>query len=84
MSATPATIALSSAGIPFTGHEYQHDTGTTDFGRGGAGHRRERQGSGNRAQLSPVGATTPYSATAIRPSSEADASSGCRGTTRTV
>ncbi|WP_309616571.1 Cys-tRNA(Pro) deacylase [Salinibacterium sp.] len=33
MSATPATIALSSAGIPFIGHEYQHDPGTTDFGR---------------------------------------------------
>lgn len=29
---TPATIALTSAGIPFTAHEYGHDPGNTNFG----------------------------------------------------
>lgn len=33
MSATPATMALSTAGIPFTAHEYAHDPGNSDFGR---------------------------------------------------
>ena len=32
MSATPATVALVSAGIPFTPHEYAHDPGNTNFG----------------------------------------------------
>lgn len=32
MSATPATVALSAAGIPFTEHEYAHDPGTSRFG----------------------------------------------------
>ena len=33
MTGTPATVALSTAGIPFTAHEYAHDPGNTDFGR---------------------------------------------------
>lgn len=32
MSGTPATVALTSAGIPFTAHEYAHDPGSTNFG----------------------------------------------------
>ncbi|MGX5679954.1 Cys-tRNA(Pro) deacylase [Schumannella luteola] len=29
---TPATVALTAAGIPFTEHSYEHDPGTTNFG----------------------------------------------------
>jgi len=29
---TPATVALSAAGIAFTGHAYEHDAGNTNFG----------------------------------------------------
>src|SRR6478752_10390249 len=29
---TPATVALTSAGIPFTAHSYEHDPATTNFG----------------------------------------------------
>lgn len=32
MSGTPATVALTSAGIPFTPHEYEHDPANTNFG----------------------------------------------------
>lgn len=32
MSGTPATVALLAAGIGFTGHEYAHDPGNTNFG----------------------------------------------------
>ncbi|MCU1578395.1 MAG: ebsC [Rhodoglobus sp.] len=32
MSGTPATVALLAAGIGFTGHEYTHDPGNTNFG----------------------------------------------------
>jgi len=32
LSATPATIALGAAGIPFTEHAYAHDPGNTNFG----------------------------------------------------
>ena len=32
MSGTPATVALTAAGIPFTAHEYAHDAGNTNFG----------------------------------------------------
>jgi len=32
MSATPATVALNSAGITFTGHAYDHDPANRDFG----------------------------------------------------
>ena len=32
MSGTPATVALSAAGIPFTAHAYEHDPGNTNFG----------------------------------------------------
>ena len=31
-SGTPATAALTAAGIPFTGHAYQHDPSTASFG----------------------------------------------------
>lgn len=30
--ATPATVALTKAGIPFTPHVYTHDAAATDFG----------------------------------------------------
>lgn len=30
---TPATVALSAAGIAFTGHAYAHDSAITNFGR---------------------------------------------------
>jgi Cys-tRNA(Pro)/Cys-tRNA(Cys) deacylase len=30
--ATPATVALSAAGIPFTEHAYEHDPANTSFG----------------------------------------------------
>ena len=29
---TPATVALSRAGVPFTEHAYEHDPGATSFG----------------------------------------------------
>jgi len=29
---TPATVALTAAGIPFTPHAYEHDSSTTNFG----------------------------------------------------
>ena len=29
---TPATVALSAAGIPFTPHSYEHDPANTNFG----------------------------------------------------
>lgn len=29
---TPATVALTAAGIPFTPHAYEHDPATTSFG----------------------------------------------------
>jgi Cys-tRNA(Pro)/Cys-tRNA(Cys) deacylase len=29
---TPATVALSRAGVPFTEHPYEHDPGATSFG----------------------------------------------------
>lgn len=29
---TPATVALSAAGIPFTAHSYEHDPATSNFG----------------------------------------------------
>ena len=29
---TPATVALSAAGIPFTPHAYEHDAANTNFG----------------------------------------------------
>ena len=29
---TPATVALTVAGIPFTPHAYEHDSSTTNFG----------------------------------------------------
>jgi len=29
---TPATVALTAAGIPFTPHAYQHDAANTNFG----------------------------------------------------
>jgi Cys-tRNA(Pro)/Cys-tRNA(Cys) deacylase len=32
LSGTPATVALLAAGIGFTGHEYAHDPGNTNFG----------------------------------------------------
>ncbi|MBX3098775.1 MAG: Cys-tRNA(Pro) deacylase [Salinibacterium sp.] len=32
MSGTPATVALVTAGIAFTAHEYAHDPGTTNYG----------------------------------------------------
>jgi Cys-tRNA(Pro)/Cys-tRNA(Cys) deacylase len=32
MAGTPATVALTAAGIPFTAHPYDHDPATTDFG----------------------------------------------------
>ena len=32
MSGTPATVALTSAGIPFTAHEYAHDPANSNFG----------------------------------------------------
>jgi Cys-tRNA(Pro)/Cys-tRNA(Cys) deacylase len=32
MSGTPATVALTAAGLPFTEYEYAHDPGTTNFG----------------------------------------------------
>ena len=32
MSGTPATVALVSAGIRFTAHEYAYDPGNTNFG----------------------------------------------------
>ncbi len=32
MAGTPATVALSALGIPFTEHEYAHDAGVTAFG----------------------------------------------------
>ncbi|CAN5300790.1 Cys-tRNA(Pro) deacylase [soil metagenome] len=32
MSGTPATVALTSAGIPFTAHAYEHDPANTNFG----------------------------------------------------
>ena len=32
MTGTPATVALMSAGIPFTAHEYAHDSANTNFG----------------------------------------------------
>ena len=32
MSGTPATVALSAAGIGFTEHEYAHDPANTNFG----------------------------------------------------
>ena len=31
-SGTPATLALTAAGIPFTQHAYEHDPGTRSFG----------------------------------------------------
>ena len=31
-TATPATVALSAAGIPFIAHSYEHDPATTNFG----------------------------------------------------
>ena len=32
VSGTPATVALSAAGIPFTAHAYEHDPANTNFG----------------------------------------------------
>ncbi|MGV8895895.1 MAG: Cys-tRNA(Pro) deacylase [Rhodoglobus sp.] len=32
MSGTPATVALTAAGIHFVAHEYAHDPNTTNFG----------------------------------------------------
>ena len=32
MSGTPATVALTAAGISFVEHEYDHDPGNTSFG----------------------------------------------------
>ncbi|ODU64655.1 MAG: aminoacyl-tRNA deacylase [Micrococcales bacterium 70-64] len=32
MPTSPATVALTAAGIPFTPHEYAHDPGNTNFG----------------------------------------------------
>jgi Cys-tRNA(Pro)/Cys-tRNA(Cys) deacylase len=32
MSATPATVALRAAGIPFTEHAYEHDPAQTNYG----------------------------------------------------
>lgn len=32
MSGTPATVALTSAGIPFTEHAYTHDPANTNYG----------------------------------------------------
>lgn len=32
MSGTPATVALTEAGIPFTAHSYVHDPANTNFG----------------------------------------------------
>lgn len=32
MTATPATVALASLGIPFIAHEYTHDAANTSFG----------------------------------------------------
>ncbi len=32
MSGTPATVALSAAGIRFTAHAYEHDPANTNFG----------------------------------------------------
>lgn len=32
MSATPATVALRAAGVPFTEHAYTHDPATTSYG----------------------------------------------------
>ena len=32
MGGTPATVALTAAGIPFVEHEYDHDPGNTSFG----------------------------------------------------
>lgn len=32
MTATPATVALRAAGIPFTEHAYEHDPANTNFG----------------------------------------------------
>ena len=32
MGGTPATVALTAAGIPFVEHEYGHDPGNTSFG----------------------------------------------------
>ncbi|TQL47646.1 Cys-tRNA(Pro)/Cys-tRNA(Cys) deacylase [Homoserinimonas aerilata] len=29
---TPATVALTAAGVPFTPHTYEHDTSVTSFG----------------------------------------------------
>lgn len=29
---TPATVALTTAGIPYTAHAYEHDAATTNFG----------------------------------------------------
>lgn len=31
-SGTPATVALTAAGIPFTAHAYEHDPANTNFG----------------------------------------------------
>lgn len=33
MRTSPATLALSAAGIPFVEHSYEHDPASTDFGR---------------------------------------------------
>ncbi len=32
MAGTPATVALSAAGIAFTAHEYRHDPANTNYG----------------------------------------------------
>jgi Cys-tRNA(Pro)/Cys-tRNA(Cys) deacylase len=32
LTATPATVALRAAGIPFTEHAYEHDPANTNFG----------------------------------------------------
>ncbi|MEO8095610.1 MAG: Cys-tRNA(Pro) deacylase, partial [Pseudolysinimonas sp.] len=32
MSATPATVALRAASIPFVEHAYEHDPANTNFG----------------------------------------------------
>lgn len=32
MAGTPATVALTAAGIPFTEHAYEHDPANRDFG----------------------------------------------------